>query len=155
MGLNDTGAKWDGPVELVLQAKIGRLKKEIRRELREGPLRRSIRAAMSSFGTGDVIEIWSSLPYSEIQDQGGAIPPFAMPVGQRKMVRKGYGQRLSRKRYGRVMVFEKGGKTIFARKRRGFYIRPKNYVQKGVSAWSPHVKFRWKRVKSEKTVQPE
>jgi len=153
--MSDIEAKWDGPVEMVIEAKIGRLKKAIRSNLNEGPLRRSIRAALSQFGKGDVIEVWSSKVYSEIQDQGGDIPPFALPTGQRKLKRKGERVVKTRTRYKRVMVFQVGGKTIFATKRRGFHIRAKNYVQKGVDAWSPHVKFRWARVKSEKTVVPE
>jgi len=147
MSETGTSATWDGPVQMVFTAKISKLKKAIRSFIpvpKKGlGLRGSIRAALSEFGQGDTIEVWSSKPYSEIQDQGGFIPPFEIPSGQRRMVQKGYRRVKSRKRYGRVMVFTVGGKKIFTTKRKGFTIPAKNFIQKGVDQWLPEVKARW------------
>lgn len=128
-----TGASWDGPVEIEYDMDVNKAKKLIRKQLKAGPLARSIRAArVIPMGGVPYLNVWSSRIYSEIQDQGGTIPPFEIIGGSRKGS-KGRG----RSRYKRVMVFKaKDGTLVFTTKRKGFVIKAKNYVQDGVDKWA-------------------
>ena len=99
-------------LELKLIVNKPEFKKYLKPYLPPGPLFDSFQVEVVKDG----LLITSDLPYAEIQNEGGNVPPFAFPRGSDK-----------------VMRFEtKAGVVVFTKKRKGFHIRGKHFIEKAI-----------------------
>jgi hypothetical protein len=135
--------EWDGPLDIEWEPEIDRLRQSIRSfaPIASGALRSAFlepRTIRKDPNKSEII-IHVAPPstawrYALIQDQGGYVPPYQCPPRPSK-------------KPSWVMVAQIGGQTRFFTKRKGFYLRGFNYIDRGVDDWWYNrngIEIRWR-----------